>query len=174
MPLTDPKILSKVSAISAEMNKAGIGLTRVKHLIRIVGVPGIGKSTLLSAFGPNYVKVQEGLCPILDKAYIDPARWFMCIQTHHVLEIYLKIMAAIRGWHTQRPIVADLSEPRVFAMVNYNMGTVDPAEYIEFIRQCAVLDVFVPGVVIHLRGSAEALKRAQKRGRGPDKQVTQE
>lgn len=167
----DIELLDKaLKAVAREAKEARQGMVRVRGMVRIAGVPGIGKSTVLEQFGPSYHKILEPAesNPFLAGAYEEPHRYNLAIQVHLITTWYYSLHKSLAKG-TDRLIATDYGEPRCFSMWNWQHGLFPVQDYIEFYRFAAILDNYVPGLVILLSGPQAAYKRARKRGREPDK-----
>jgi len=179
MAITDPDVIKATGKIMVEAKAAGINLIKIKSLVRVLGIPGIGKTTLLEKFPEHYRKVREPADgedrpPFQAKAYDGSDRWQLAMEVHMLTKHYMLMSSIIKQTMGQHPIVSDYGEPRVFSQLSFNLGTFDKDEFIEFLRLATIVDQFLPGMVIYLKGAKTAYDRCKARGREPDKAVTLE
>lgn len=176
----------EADTIRKRLQDSGVGSVKIPQMVRIIGVPGIGKTDLFSHFkSDTYIKIKEPVSanPFLADGYRAPARWTFTLGVHMLTEQFMDHNIAlgdsVRGdkiiihkGDRPKPIVSDYGEPRCFAQVFFNEGVICKREFIEFIKLAHILDNVIPGLVLFLSGCEIAHARAKMRGRAPDKLVS--
>jgi len=151
-------------------------------LIEILGVIGIGKSTLLRAFpDEDYVKVQE---PVEDNPWLAPfyaeLSYLQALRkvgnlaparTTPIMEVYLQARRKneiFRGWQKDpfRPIVTDYGRPGAFARLLHNAKIISDLDYKTFLEvQQATEFTSTLRTVFYLDGIERAFENMRKRAR---------
>ena len=149
-------------------------------LIEILGIIGVGKSTLMEKFSNSYIKINEPVKenPYLEDFYLElQSGDYKCLRTIPLMEIYLqnkRYYELTKVGSENKNIVTDWGYPEVFAKILYDMKLISNRDYDTF--KLVVQNTRVESdLIFYLSMSPEqALKNIKARNRECERGITKE